>query len=211
MVMLVLALFFWIFRRRSKARTPGHQNTGNIANIGVNQSFLGMQITPWSKGPTTSEQTQAQNRSSQSQSVRDNLSASLIANNAAARSMFPSSTLNPPPAHQNPLTNPNGIATTKSTNRLIDPDNELSGSVRSTSGVTTVDPIANPSDTVYNNLITEYAAANRDVISAKLERKLRAARYLPTDNPSDMPAEEWGNLYGVGRFEVKRLQELYDR
>lgn len=78
-------------------------------------------------------------------------------------------------------------------------------------GASSINSASSPSEAVYNDVIGQYAAANRDVINSDLERKLRAARYLPTDNPSDMPAEEWGTRYGVGTFELRRLQELYDR
>lgn len=59
--------------------------------------------------------------------------------------------------------------------------------------------------------IGRYAAANRDDIPHELEEKLRMARYMPTDDPKEIPADFWLTHYGVGHFELKRLQELFER
>ncbi|CAG7846606.1 SubName: Full=Uncharacterized protein {ECO:0000313/EMBL:CCA69851.1} [Serendipita indica DSM 11827] len=61
-----------------------------------------------------------------------------------------------------------------------------------------------------NDIIGQYAQANRVLISPSLEDKLRAASYLPMDNPDEMPLSEW-QAYGVQTFELRRLQEAYDR
>jgi hypothetical protein len=63
----------------------------------------------------------------------------------------------------------------------------------------------------YDALIADFCASNRDLISPALERKLHAARYLPEDNPSDVPAEYWHTTYGVEFFELRRLQTAYER
>lgn len=64
---------------------------------------------------------------------------------------------------------------------------------------------------LYDTLITDFCANNRDLISTELERKLYTARYLPSDNPSDIPYEHWRNAYGVEFFDLRRLQEAYER
>lgn len=56
-----------------------------------------------------------------------------------------------------------------------------------------------------------YATAHRSIISHGLEDKLRRAKYLPTDDPKEISADVWMSQYGVGRFELKRLQELYNQ
>lgn len=56
-----------------------------------------------------------------------------------------------------------------------------------------------------------FATMHRDDIPHELEEKLRRARYKPTDDPSEIPAEVWFSQYGIGHFEVKRLQELHSR
>ena len=64
---------------------------------------------------------------------------------------------------------------------------------------------------LYDEQIADFCATNRDLISPSLERKLHAARYLPEDDPSDVPAEYWHNTYGVEFFELRRLQTAYER
>ena len=63
----------------------------------------------------------------------------------------------------------------------------------------------------YDVRIADFCATNRDLISHSLERKLHAARYLPEDDPNDVPAEYWHNTYGVEFFELRRLQTAYER
>lgn len=65
--------------------------------------------------------------------------------------------------------------------------------------------------TFYNTDIRSFCAANRDLVSPALESKLRAAHWIPTDDPSEIPAEHWSTAYGVEFFELKRIQEAYDR
>lgn len=205
---LFLVLFFWLYRRRSKLRASlntSYPNKVNTVNTGLIQPFQAVRVTPWSQDTASTENTQPLNRSSQSQYTQDAFSSPFKVNNVAARSMSLNGTSGSPPAYQS--TNTNSIVIGTSTGRSAGLNPEVSGSV----GISTANHTSNTPDTLYSNLIGEYSAANRDVISPELEKKLRAARYLPTDNPSDMPAEEWGNLHGVGRFELKRLQELYDR
>lgn len=69
----------------------------------------------------------------------------------------------------------------------------------------------NVSQQVVNDIIGQYAEANRDLISPSLESKLRAARYLPTDDPSEASEAEWQTQHGVGALELKRLKEAYNR
>jgi len=64
---------------------------------------------------------------------------------------------------------------------------------------------------IYNTEMHQFCAANRDIISLMLERKLCAAHWLPTDDPGEMPAEHWRNTYGIEVFELKRVQEAYTR
>ncbi|KIM29885.1 hypothetical protein M408DRAFT_108556 [Serendipita vermifera MAFF 305830] len=63
----------------------------------------------------------------------------------------------------------------------------------------------------YEESLSQFCATNRDLISPTLEGKLRAARYLPKDNPSEISAEYWRNTYGVEFFDLKRLQEAYEK
>jgi hypothetical protein len=55
-----------------------------------------------------------------------------------------------------------------------------------------------------------WVAANRDSISPELEQKLRNAHYRPVDDPKEISDTDWKEHYGVGYFELKRIQELYD-
>jgi hypothetical protein len=63
----------------------------------------------------------------------------------------------------------------------------------------------------YDALIADFCASNRDLISPVLERKLRAARYLPEDDPSDLTVDYWHTTYGVESFELENLQAAYER
>jgi hypothetical protein len=56
-----------------------------------------------------------------------------------------------------------------------------------------------------------WAAANRDSIEPELEQKLRIAHYRPVDDPKQISDTIWKEQYGVGFFELKRIQELYER
>ncbi|KIM21493.1 hypothetical protein M408DRAFT_103437 [Serendipita vermifera MAFF 305830] len=64
---------------------------------------------------------------------------------------------------------------------------------------------------LYDIKIYQFCVANRDLISSALESKLRSAHWLPTDDPSEIPAEHWSTAYGVEFFELKRIQEAYAR
>lgn len=65
--------------------------------------------------------------------------------------------------------------------------------------------------TGHNDELGIWAEENRDMIAPDLEQKLRDAHYRPSDNPDEIPAQEWRDLHGVGHFELKRIQELYSR
>lgn len=67
-------------------------------------------------------------------------------------------------------------------------------------------PVAHGQDVLF-----QFAARNRDLISLELESKLRVAHYLPTDNPSDLSTDIWQSQYGVGLFELRRVQEAWQR
>jgi hypothetical protein len=56
-----------------------------------------------------------------------------------------------------------------------------------------------------------WAVENRSSVPYELEQSLRAARYLPSDNPDVISPDVWRDTYGVGHFELKRLQEIYAR
>jgi hypothetical protein len=58
--------------------------------------------------------------------------------------------------------------------------------------------------------VGRWAAANRDNISPDLEQKLRNAHYRPMDDPKEIDVNTWKQEYGIGHFELKRIQELYD-
>ena len=76
----------------------------------------------------------------------------------------------------------------------------------------TLEFIGDAADTrMYNTDLSKFCAANRDIISPGLENKLRAAHWLPADDPSEIPAEYWRNTYGVEFFELKRVHEAYAR
>jgi hypothetical protein len=64
---------------------------------------------------------------------------------------------------------------------------------------------------VFSPELAEFANANRDVINQSLEARLQAAGYLPTDDPNDLPPEEWRNEHGVTKLELNRLKNLYAR
>ena len=93
-----------------------------------------------------------------------------------------------------------------------DPHGAPTALMGSISPATNLNPTAEAEQArVYEESISQFCATNRDLISPALEGKLRAARYLPKDNPSEVPAEYWRNAYGVEFFDLKRLQEAYER
>lgn len=63
---------------------------------------------------------------------------------------------------------------------------------------------------LYDDEVGRWAASNRDHISPDLEQKLREAHYRPADDPKEITDKIWNDRYGVGHFELKRIQELYD-
>jgi hypothetical protein len=71
-------------------------------------------------------------------------------------------------------------------------------------------PLPGESVQDYDDEIGKYSTSHRDVIPPDLEQRLRIARYLPTDDPNEIPADVWSSQHGVGYFELKRLQELYE-
>lgn len=64
---------------------------------------------------------------------------------------------------------------------------------------------------VYDDPLSDLCTKNRDLIPLELENKLRAAQYLPRDDPNETTPDYWLRTYGVGGFELKRVQEAYDR
>lgn len=63
----------------------------------------------------------------------------------------------------------------------------------------------------HNDPLSQFCVANRDLIAPALEERLRAARYLPKDNPDEISADYWRSAYGVDFFDLKRLKEAYER
>lgn len=63
----------------------------------------------------------------------------------------------------------------------------------------------------YDDEVGRWAAGNRDSISPELEQKLRDAHYRPSDDPREITDNIWSDRYGVGHYELKRIQELYQR
>jgi hypothetical protein len=58
--------------------------------------------------------------------------------------------------------------------------------------------------------LRRFADRHRSHISPELEDKLRVAHYRPSDDPSSVPESLWAQ-YNIGVFELRRLQEVYDR
>ncbi|KAG8831475.1 hypothetical protein FRC17_003094, partial [Serendipita sp. 399] len=59
--------------------------------------------------------------------------------------------------------------------------------------------------------ISWFASRHRDLITVEIEDRLRRANYRPSDDPREISAEHWKSSYGIDHFELKRLQEAYDR
>jgi hypothetical protein len=59
--------------------------------------------------------------------------------------------------------------------------------------------------------LRRFADRHRSHISPVLEDKLRVAHYRPDDDPSSVPESVWAERYNVGIFELRRLQEVYNR
>ncbi|KIM32274.1 hypothetical protein M408DRAFT_20593 [Serendipita vermifera MAFF 305830] len=64
---------------------------------------------------------------------------------------------------------------------------------------------------IVNDSLHEWAEGNRDFVPPHLERRLRAGGYVPGSNPSDLSPEHWLTNFGVTRYELAGLQELYER
>lgn len=54
-----------------------------------------------------------------------------------------------------------------------------------------------------------WAERHRHKISLELQDKLRAACYLPLDDPDRLPVDQWQRLFGVGLFELEILRQLF--
>ncbi|KIM19839.1 hypothetical protein M408DRAFT_311755 [Serendipita vermifera MAFF 305830] len=64
---------------------------------------------------------------------------------------------------------------------------------------------------IVNDSLHEWAEGNRDFVPPHLERRLRAGGHVPGSNPSDLSPENWLTGFGVTRYELAGLQELYER
>lgn len=56
-----------------------------------------------------------------------------------------------------------------------------------------------------------WAEGHRDFVPPHLESRLRAGGYVPESNPSDISMDSWSTRFGVTRYELAGLQELYGR
>ncbi|CAG7850076.1 SubName: Full=Uncharacterized protein {ECO:0000313/EMBL:CCA76550.1} [Serendipita indica DSM 11827] len=59
--------------------------------------------------------------------------------------------------------------------------------------------------------LSQWARENRHYITEKLEMKLDAAGYVPTDDPDNISEEEWKREWGVTKLELTRMRGLYAR
>ncbi|KAG8809210.1 hypothetical protein FRC17_003558, partial [Serendipita sp. 399] len=59
--------------------------------------------------------------------------------------------------------------------------------------------------------LSQWARENRSYITEKLEMKLDAAGYVPSDDPDNMTEEEWKREWGVTKLELTRMRALYAR
>ncbi|KIM32276.1 hypothetical protein M408DRAFT_326896 [Serendipita vermifera MAFF 305830] len=64
---------------------------------------------------------------------------------------------------------------------------------------------------IVNDSLHEWAEGNRDFVPPHLERRLRAGGHVPGSNPSELSPENWLTGFGVTRYELAGLQELYER
>ncbi|KAG8827487.1 hypothetical protein FRC19_002940 [Serendipita sp. 401] len=67
-----------------------------------------------------------------------------------------------------------------------------------------------PSDTT-RDAMSIFAFQHGDLITPDMEEKLRRAKYRPDDDPREISEEHWKSSYGIDHFELKRLQEAFDR
>ncbi|KAG8819496.1 hypothetical protein FRC17_010427 [Serendipita sp. 399] len=59
--------------------------------------------------------------------------------------------------------------------------------------------------------LPQWARDNRGYITEKLEAKLDAAGYVPTDNPDSLSPDVWKREWGVTELELRRMRALYAR
>ncbi|KIM26113.1 hypothetical protein M408DRAFT_330708 [Serendipita vermifera MAFF 305830] len=59
--------------------------------------------------------------------------------------------------------------------------------------------------------LTNWFRANRASITDEMEQRLVAAGYMPSNNPDDLTEEEWETKFGITKFELIRLREIYAR
>ncbi|KAG8758700.1 hypothetical protein FRC14_007544 [Serendipita sp. 396] len=59
--------------------------------------------------------------------------------------------------------------------------------------------------------LSQWARENRSYITEKLEMKLDAAGYVPSDDPDNIGEEEWKRDWGVTKLELTRMRALYAR
>ena len=106
------------------------------------------------------------------------------------------STFSRPPAYEaNPSSDSShGNSSWATTSRPFSSRNNLSGA-----------PGTSPEGTA----LSQWARAHRGFISKKLEAKLDAAGYVPTDNPDSMTENEWMQTWGVTKLELGRLKALF--
>ncbi|KAG8807378.1 hypothetical protein FRC17_004489 [Serendipita sp. 399] len=59
--------------------------------------------------------------------------------------------------------------------------------------------------------LSQWARENRSYVTEKLEMKLDAAGYVPSDDPDNITEEEWKCEWGVTKLELTRMRALYAR
>ncbi|KAG8832977.1 hypothetical protein FRC18_004333 [Serendipita sp. 400] len=59
--------------------------------------------------------------------------------------------------------------------------------------------------------LSQWARENRSYITGKLEMKLNAAGYVPSDDPDNIDEEKWRREWGVTKLELTRMRLLYAR
>lgn len=203
MALIVIVTVWWVRRsRRLRARVALAASGGNRSqnNYG-DQPLIPIHRLPSSQGVTVVQHSEAPG-----QALPPPFTRILSDDSTVARQISRNSIDAAPPEYDAVAMGPNA-----STNGPVTTYPGMVGDLGLMGAIPSIKFPLSSSETTYNDIIGQYATANRDIISSDLERRLRMARYLPTDNPSDMPAEEWGTRYGVGIFELRRLQELYDR
>ena len=64
---------------------------------------------------------------------------------------------------------------------------------------------------VVEDSMHQWAEDSREFIPPHLESRLRAGGYVPGSNPRNVAADVWLSRFGVTRYELAGLQELYER